>query len=188
MPMLFTHQQENKVSKTTVTVSGCTLQKRPPVSEKTKERVKEVFLLPLLAFSTIYLVIAITTLTTKFPHSPVLACSIGVSATILFTSPNSQFANAWPLLGGHLFSALVGISCVIYIPELALSAATAVGGAMLVMQLFRCMNPPGAATALAPIIAPHFSDALIYHFILLPILMNVLIIMLFSMMTKKLLT
>jgi CBS domain-containing membrane protein len=107
---------------------------------------------------------------------------MGASAVILFLTPNSQFAKHWPLLGGHIFSALVGVSCAISIHDNSLAAATAVGGSILLMQLLRCMNPPGAATALAPVVAPLNSDLFSNYFILAPVTINVLVMLLFSLL------
>lgn len=70
---------------------------------------------------------------------------------------------------------------------MALSAAAAVGGAMLTMQVFRCMNPPGAATALAPIIALPYPDSFSYYLMLPPIMMNVVLLVVISGLFNRLL-
>lgn len=185
--MLFTQQRANKFPRTPLTTRRRWFKKRLPVPSKTKTWLKDVLLPPLLAFCAIYLVTAITTLCVlPYFDSPVLACSMGASAVLLFVSPTSRFSTPWPLFGGHLFSALAGIICAVYIPDLTLCAATAVGGSMVAMQLFRCMNPPGAATALAPVITPHPIDIITYYTLIPPLLTNVLVLILFSALMKKL--
>ncbi len=142
--------------------------------------IKQTVLPALSAFCTIFLITQLTKYLSPFPQSPILACSMGASAVIVFITPHSPFATPWSLLGGHFFSALVGISCAISLHDPALSAAAAVGGAMLSMQVFRCMNPPGAATALAPVIALPYPDSFSYYLMLPPIMMNVAVLILIS--------
>jgi CBS domain-containing membrane protein len=57
---------------------------------------------------------------------------------------------------------------------------------MLVMQLLRCMNPPGAATALAPVITPLNADSFSYFFLLSPVMLNVLLMVIISILLNKL--
>ncbi len=153
----------------------------------TKGCLKHTVFQALFAFCTIYLVTLLTSYFNSYPQTPVLACSMGASAVIAFVTPNSPFATPWSLIGGHLFSALVGISCAISLHDTALAAASAVGGAMLSMQVFRCMNPPGAATALAPVIALPYPDSFSYYLMLPPIMMNVVLLVVISGLFNRLL-
>jgi CBS domain-containing membrane protein len=40
---------------------------------------------------------------------PIMVASMGASAVILFITPNSPLAQPWPLVGGQLISAIVGV-------------------------------------------------------------------------------
>ena len=73
--------------------------------------------------------------------------SLGASAVLLFAAPHSALAQPWSLVGGHLISAFIGVSCALLIPSPALAAAAAVGLAIWAMYYARCIHPPGGATA-----------------------------------------
>lgn len=81
-------------------------------------------------------------------YSLMMLGSMGASALLLFAVPHSPLAQPWNLLGGHLISALAGWSCLLFIHDPWLAAGTGVGAAILLMHLFNCLHPPGAATAL----------------------------------------
>ncbi len=107
-------------------------------------------------------------------QSPVLLASMGASLVILLFAPNSPFASYWSFFSGHLASAFIGITCAMYITPFSLASALAISGSILTMLLFRCLHPPGAATALVPVISHH---SLGYSFLLIPVLHNVLVIL-----------
>ena len=52
----------------------------------------------------------------------------------------------WSVFGGHLVSAIVGVTCVKLIPAPMLAAAIAVALAIGAMHYLRCIHPPGGAT------------------------------------------
>lgn len=79
--------------------------------------------------------------------------SMAASAVLLFAAPHSPMAQPWNLIGGHLFSAVAGWICIMFIPDQVLAAGVAVGSAILVMQLLGCLHPPGAATALTLVLS-----------------------------------
>ncbi|POZ50582.1 HPP family protein [Methylovulum psychrotolerans] len=83
---------------------------------------------------------------------PAMAVSMGASAVILFILPSSPLAQPWPLVGGQLVSALIGGVCAQAIDNSVWASGCAVGGSILAMLLLRCLYPPGAATALIPVI------------------------------------
>jgi CBS domain-containing membrane protein len=98
--------------------------------------------------------IAILLLTLALQHLPhdgfplLIVASMAASATLLYATPHSPLAQPWNLVGGHLVSALAGLLCGLLIPEPALAAGAAVGSAILLMEIFSCLHPPSAATAL----------------------------------------
>ncbi len=77
-----------------------------------------------------------------------IVASMAASATLLYATPHSPLSQPWNLVGGHIISALAGLACSALIPEPTLAAGAAVGLAILLMQLFSCLHPPSAATAL----------------------------------------
>mgnify|MGYP001820405647 CR=1 FL=1 len=100
--------------------------------------------------------------------------SMGASAVLLFAVPHGALSQPWNVLGGHLVSALVGVSCAILVPHQFAAASLAVGLAVGAMYYLRCIHPPGGATALAAVIGGEATHALGYQFILTPVLLNVL--------------
>ncbi|MGE4322384.1 MAG: HPP family protein [Sphingobium sp.] len=91
---------------------------------------------------------------------PILAASVGASAVLLFVVPSSPLAQPWPVIGGTSLSAMIGIAVGDMVPEPALAGGIAVGLAILVMSLLRCLHPPGGGAALGmAVIAPAFPDA-----------------------------
>jgi CBS-domain-containing membrane protein len=108
---------------------------------------------------------------------PIVA-SMGASAVLLFAVPHGPLSQPWPLLGGHLFSALVGVTCARLFGSDFVSAAAAVGLAIGVMHLLRCVHPPGGATALFAVLGGPAVQQLGYQFVLTPVLLNVAVILL----------
>lgn len=77
-----------------------------------------------------------------------LIAPIGASAVLAFAVPASPLAQPWPIIGGNILSALVGMAAVWFIPHPALATALSVPLAILTMSLARCLHPPGGAVAL----------------------------------------
>jgi len=110
------------------------------------------------------------------PTSPLIVASMGASALLLFTLPHGPLSQPWPLLGGHVLSALVGVSCYRWLGAGAFSAALAVGLAIGLMYSLRCLHPPGGATALGIVVGSDAVHQLGYVYLLTPILFNGLIL------------
>jgi len=106
-----------------------------------------------------------------------MVTSMGASAVLLFAVPQGALSQPWAMVGGHLLSAVIGVSCQKLFPGHAWTAALAVGLAVLGMYYMRCIHPPGGATALAAVIGGPDVHALGYHYVLMPILINVIAIL-----------
>ena len=102
--------------------------------------------------------------------------SMGASAVLVFAVPHGKLSQPWALFGGQIISAAVGVTCYQFIPNLFLASGLAVGLAIGAMHVFRCVHPPGGATALAAVIGIEKIHALGYEFILTPVLLNTVII------------
>ena len=112
----------------------------------------------------------------------VVATSMGSSAVLLFSVPHSALSQPWPLVGGHVCSALVGVACAMFLGTSFLSAGLAVGVAVLIMQLTRCTHPPAGATALAAVIGGDAVTDLGWFFVLKPVLLNALLLLLAALL------
>jgi CBS-domain-containing membrane protein len=100
--------------------------------------------------------------------------SMGSSAVLLFASPHAPFSQPWNLVVGHIVSAIIGVMCWQWIPNIVLAASTSVGLAIAVMYWLRCIHPPGGATALAAVIGLDALHDAGYQYELELILLNVL--------------
>ena len=107
-----------------------------------------------------------------------VASSMGSTAVMLFAAPHGAMSQPWPLIGGHLVSALIGVACVNWLgSELMLAAAVSVGLSIAAMYGLRCLHPPGGATALGAVLGGETVHALGYGYVLSPILLNTLILL-----------
>ena len=80
------------------------------------------------------------------------------------------------LVGGHLVSALVGVTCQKLIQNPILASSLAIAVAMLLMHHLRCIHPPGGATAVTAVIGGEQVEALGYVFVILPVFFNSIIL------------
>lgn len=136
-------------------------------------------------FSAIFMV-ALTSHAFSFSSAyPIVVASMGASAVILFIIPHSPLAQPWPLVGGQLVSAIIGVACAQSASNIILASAFAVGGSVLAMLLLRCLHPPGAATALAPVMAGEPLISLGYGFVLMPVGLNVAIMLVMALMINR---
>ncbi len=112
------------------------------------------------------------------PGVPWLVAPLGASAVLVFGVPASPLAQPWAVVMGNTASALVGIACAHLfggVPELA--AAIAVGAAIGLMFLLRCLHPPGGAAALLMVL----SGVHDWRFALDPVLLNSVLMVLAGM-------
>ena len=103
--------------------------------------------------------------------------SMGASAVLLFAVPHGALSQPWNVFGGHIISALIGVSCALAVPGEIVAASLAVGLAVGAMHYLRCIHPPGGATALAAVIGGETTHALGYQFVFTPIMINVLVML-----------
>lgn len=106
-----------------------------------------------------------------------LVASMGASAVLLFAVPHGVLSQPWPLVGGNLVSALVGVTCAKLIADPFLAGPLAVSLAIFAMHYLRCIHPPGGATALVAIVGGSGVHALGYLYVLTPVFLNVSIML-----------
>lgn len=129
-------------------------------------------------FVAIVIVFAISQAFLDTAGSLLLVASMGASAVLLFAVPHGSLSQPWPVLGGHMISALVGVTAFKLVPHPVLAAGLAVGGAIGAMYYLRCLHPPGGATSLLCAIGDETIHALGYKFLITPLLLNVAAILL----------
>ncbi|WP_037492623.1 HPP family protein [Sphingomonas sp. PAMC 26605] len=111
-----------------------------------------------------------------WPSALLLIAPMGASAVLVFAVPASPLAQPWPVIGGNVLSALVGIGIARVVPMPGLAAGLAVGGAILVMSLTRSLHPPGGASALLAVIGGPAISAAGFGFAFVPVALNAMLL------------
>ncbi len=104
--------------------------------------------------------------------------SFGASAVLIYGAIKSPLAQPRNLLGGHVISALIGVSAYQLLPDTPwLAAPLAVATAIAVMHATRTLHPPGGATALIAVIGDAKIHALGFWYALAPAGLGALIML-----------
>lgn len=140
----------------------------------------------LACLSAIFLT-GLITQTYSAAHTPFMVASMGASAVILFAVPSSPMAQPWSFAGGQMFSALIGVYCAFYIDDVVLASALAAGLSVMMMFTLHCLHPPGAATALAPVLGNFHPGVLDNSFLWIPVGSNILLMLGLALLINRLL-
>lgn len=148
----------------------------------------EVFWSFVGAFIGIYLVYYVGHLhELQLEDSLFLVGSFGATAILIYGVPNSPYAQPPNLVGGHVFSAIVGVACAWLLGnQPALAAALAVALALAVMHLTNTIHPPGGATALIAVIGGDQVHALGFWYVLTPIALGAVIMLVVALIVNNL--
>jgi CBS domain-containing membrane protein len=104
--------------------------------------------------------------------------SFGASAVLVYGATNSPLAQPRNLVGGHVISAVVGVTLHKLIPgEIWLSSALAVSTAIVMMQITKTVHPPGGATALIANIGSEKIKALGFMYVVSPVFTGVIVLL-----------
>ena len=108
--------------------------------------------------------------------------SFGASAVLVYGAANSPLAQPRNLVGGHVISALVGVTIHKLIPgEVWLSSALSVSTAIVMMQITKTVHPPGGATALIANIGSDKIKSLGFIYVLSPVFTGVMILLIIAL-------
>lgn len=95
--------------------------------------------------------------------------SFGASAVLIYGAIRSPLAQPRNLIGGHVFSALIGVASFQMMGSIPwLASAFAVATAIAVMHLTKTLHPPGGATALIAVIGGDQVHNLGYMYAFIP--------------------
>jgi CBS-domain-containing membrane protein len=95
--------------------------------------------------------------------------SFGASAVLIYGAIKSPLAQPRNLLGGHIFSAVIGVtSYQLFNPHIWLAAAVAVSTSIALMHATKTLHPPGGATALIAVIGGESVHKLGYLYAIIP--------------------
>lgn len=116
-----------------------------------------------------------------------LVGSFGASAVLLYAAPQVDFAQPRNLLGGQVFSAIIGVTIYKYLAfDFATLSALAVSISIVVMHLTKTLHPPGGATALIAVIGSSKIHELGYMYVLFPILSSTILMLIIALIINKL--
>ena len=103
--------------------------------------------------------------------------SFGASSVLIYGAVYSPLAQPRNLVGGHVVSALVGVTVGKIIPDIIwLTAPLAVALSIVAMQVTRSLHPPGGATALIAVSGGEQIAEIGYMFVFSPVFTGALIL------------
>ncbi len=113
--------------------------------------------------------------------------SFGASAVLIYGAIKSPLAQPRNLLGGHVLSALIGVTAFkLFEPNLWLAAALAVAFSIAVMHATKTLHPPGGATALIAVISGANVHNLGYLYVLVPVAAGALVMLVVALLVNNL--
>lgn len=118
------------------------------------------------------------------PHSDViyLIGSFGASSVLVYGVIQSPLAQPRNLIGGHLISALIGVTVQKLAPDILwITAPLAVSSSIVLMQITKTLHPPGGATALIAVTGSAELKNLGYWYVVSPVLAGSLILLLVAL-------
>jgi len=102
--------------------------------------------------------------------------SFGASAVLIYGATKSPLAQPRNLIGGHVISAIVGVTLYkVFHDHMWLATSTSVATAIAVMHATKTLHPPGGATALIAVIGGEKIHALGYLYAVVPVALGAVI-------------
>lgn len=112
--------------------------------------------------------------------------SFGASAVLIYGAPMAEFSQPRNLVGGHLVSAVVGVTAFVLLGDYALLAAPmAVSLAIVAMHFTRTLHPPGGATALIATIGGDRIHSLGYTYVFSPVFLGALVMLFVALLVNN---
>jgi len=112
--------------------------------------------------------------------------SFGASAVLVYGAVRSPLAQPRNLVGGHVISAVIGVTAWTLLHPLPwLAAALSVSTAIAAMHLTRTLHPPGGATALIAVIGSQQIHDLGYLYVLVPVTAGSLLLLLVGLLVNN---
>ncbi|OLY94371.1 HPP family protein [Cnuella takakiae] len=113
--------------------------------------------------------------------------SFGASSVLVYGAVQSPMAQPRNLIGGHVLSALIGVTIFKVLPDIIwLTAPLAVALSIVVMQVTKTLHPPGGATALIAVIGSQKIKALGFLYVFAPVLTGASILLLVAVIFNNL--
>ncbi|WP_300566436.1 HPP family protein [Flavobacterium sp.] len=108
--------------------------------------------------------------------------SFGASCVLVYGVIQSPLAQPRNLIGGHVISAIVGVTaCKLFPDVIWLASAVAVAMSIVMMQITKTLHPPGGATALIAVTGSPAIIKLGYWYVLSPVLSGAMILLIVAL-------
>lgn len=112
--------------------------------------------------------------------------SFGASAVLIYGAIRSPLAQPRNLLGGHILSAVVGVTAFQWLGgQPWLAAAIAVSTSIALMHLTKTLHPPGGATALIAVIGGDSVHNLGYLYVVMPAALGAIIMLIVALIINN---
>lgn len=112
--------------------------------------------------------------------------SFGASAVLVYGAIRSPLAQPRNLLGGHILSAIIGVTAYQWLGDQPwLAAALAVSTAIALMHLTKTLHPPGGATALIAVIGSKSVHNLGYLYVLMPAALGAVVMLVVALIVNN---
>ncbi|MBT8763556.1 HPP family protein [Desulfohalobiaceae bacterium Ax17] len=112
--------------------------------------------------------------------------SFGASAVLIYGVIESPLAQPRNLIGGHIFSAIIGVAAYqLFHSHMWLSAAVAVATAIAIMHATKTLHPPGGATALIAVIGSQKIHDLGYLYAVIPVGLGAVIMLIVALLVNN---
>ncbi len=110
-----------------------------------------------------------------------LFAPFGASAVLLYGAPTAPFSQPRNLLGGHIISAIIGVTVLNVLGNGYASIALAVALAIAIMLLTKTVHPPAGATALLGVVASGGG----YAWVLAPVGLGAVVLLLVALIVNN---
>ena len=108
--------------------------------------------------------------------------SFGASSVLVYGVIQSPLAQPRNLIGGHLVSAITGVTVQQFAPDIIyITAPLAVSLSIVFMQITKTLHPPGGATALIAVTGSAAIKNMGYWYVLSPVLSGSLILLIVAL-------
>lgn len=117
--------------------------------------------------------------------------SFGASAVLIYGAPLAEFSQPRNLMGGHIISAIVGVTVFHFLSpyiSLPVTSALAVSLAIVAMHFTATLHPPGGATALIAVIGGARVHSLGYLYVLMPVGVGAFFMLIVALLVNNLST
>jgi CBS-domain-containing membrane protein len=112
--------------------------------------------------------------------------SFGASAVLIYGAIKSPLAQPRNLLGGHIFSAVIGVASYQSLsPNMWLAGSIAVATAIAFMHATKTLHPPGGATALIAVIGSEKIHNLGYLYAIIPAGLGAMIMLIVALIVNN---